>query len=105
MGKGKKFNAAEKHFEKKRIQYEKRIKSLEQQLESAHRDTRHFRSKFEFLERENEELKNWVERLLEYTELSEEDIKAACEKDKKAAEALSWLNKFGVISQLIGGQQ
>ena len=93
--KSKKFNAAEKHFEKKRIQYEKRIKDLNQQLESAHRDTRIFRSQAEFLERENAELKDWVERLLQYTELSKEDIKAACEKDKRMGEALSWLSTFG----------
>lgn len=104
MSKGKKFDAAEKHFEKKRIQYEKRIKDLEQQLENAHRDTRLFRSQFELVERENEELKNWVERLLEYTELSEEDIKTACEKDKKAAEALSWLANFSSLSQFLGGR-
>ena len=103
MAKGKKFDAAEKHFEKKRVQYEKRIKDLNQQLENAHRDTRYFRSRYEFLQRENEELKNWIERLLEYTELSKEDIKAACEKDKRAAEALSWLSQFGILSQFTGG--
>lgn len=103
MSKGKKFDAAEKHFEKKRIQYEKCIKELEQQVKNAHKDIYYFRSKFEFLERENEELKNWVERLLEYTELSKEDIRAACEKDKAMAESLSWLKKFSTISNLIGG--
>ena len=40
MSKGKKFDAAERHFEKKRVQYEKRIKELEQQLEYAHRGRR-----------------------------------------------------------------
>ena len=103
MAKGKKFDAAEKHFEKKRIQYERKINDLTQQLENAHRDTRHFRSLYEFAERENEELKAWVERLLEYTELSKEDIKAACEKDKRAAAALSWLQRFGILSQFTGG--
>lgn len=103
MSKGKKFDAAEKNFEKKRIQYERRIKDMEQQLENAHRDTRLFRSRFEFAERENEELKNWVERLLEYTKLSKEDIKAACEKDKKMAEAASWLSNLGMLSQFLGG--
>ncbi len=92
--KGKKFTAAEKHFEKKRVQYEKRIKELNEQLESAHRDIRLFRSRYELAERENEELKAWVERLLEYTELSKEDIKQACTKDKKMAEAAEWLQKF-----------
>lgn len=95
--KGKKFNAAEKHFMKKQEQYQKQIKSLETQLENAHRDTRIFRTRAEFLERENEELKNWVERLLEYTELSKEDIKKACEKDKNLAEASKWLLQFSNI--------
>jgi predicted RNase H-like nuclease (RuvC/YqgF family) len=99
----KRFNAAEKHFEKKRIQLEKRIKSLEQQLESAHRDTRIFRSRMEFLEIENEELKDWVERLLQYTELSKEDIKAACEKDKCMGEAVSWLTRFAGLCMDIPG--
>jgi len=92
--KGKKFTAAEKHFEKKRLQYVKRIKELNEQLESAHRDTRLFRGRYELAERENEELKAWVARLLEYTELSKEDIKQACDKDKKMAEATEWLRKF-----------
>lgn len=95
--KGKKFDAAEKHFEKKRITYEKQIKGLKEQLERAHKDTNHFRSMAEFYERENDELKRWIERLLEYTELTKEDIKAACEKDKKMAEAAEWLTKFSQL--------
>ncbi len=104
MGKGKKFDAAEKHFEKKRIQYERHIKYLEDQLSIARAELRAVIAKYDFSERENEELKNWIERLLEYTELSKEDIKAACEKDKKAAEALEWLNKFSTLSQMLGGK-
>lgn len=95
--KGKKFDAAEKHFAKKRDEYLKRIKSLEQQLENAHKDTRLYRTQCEFYERENEELKNWIERLLEYTELSKEDIKAACEKDKRLGEAAKLLAQFGKL--------
>lgn len=94
-GKGKKFDAAEKHFEKKRIKLENEIKSLKTQLDSAHRDTNHYRSLYEITARENEELKEWIERLLEYTELSKEDIKAACEKDKRMGEAAKWLFQFG----------
>lgn len=49
--------------------------------------------------RENEELKEWIERLLEYTELSKDDIKAACEKDRRMGEAMSWLSRFGGMFQ------
>lgn len=93
--KGKKFNAAEKHFEKKRIQYEKQIKYLEEQLKQSRFEMRIAIEKREFFERENQELKDWVERLLQYTELSKEDIKEACEKDKRMGEALAWLSNFG----------
>lgn len=65
-GRGKKFDAAEKHFEKKRIK---------------------------------EELKEWIERLLEYTELSKDDIKAVYEKDKRMGEAINWLSRFGGMFQ------
>jgi hypothetical protein len=92
--KGKKFDAAEKHFEKKRMQYEKQIKSLNEQLDNAHRNTDYFRKLYEFAERENEELKNWVERLLEYTHLSKDDIRQACDKDKKMAKAAQWLETY-----------
>lgn len=98
-GRGKKFDAAEKHFEKKRIKYEAEIKSLKSQVENAHRDTRHFRSLYEITARENEELKEWIERLLEYTELSKDDIKAVCEKDKRMGEAMNWLSRFGGMFQ------
>ena len=98
MPKGKKFDAAEKHFAKEREKQNKEIKSLREQLENAHRDTRLFRSRAEFYERKTEELENWVERLLEYTELSKEDIKAACEKDKSMGEALKWLRMFGGLN-------
>lgn len=100
--KGRKFSAAEKHFEKKRVQYEKQIKSLNEQLDSAHRDTRLFRGRYELAERENEELKNWLERLLEYTELSKDDIRQTCDKDKRMAEAAEWLKKFSSFMVVLG---
>jgi archaellum component FlaC len=92
--KGKKFDAVEKHFEKRRVQYESKIKDLEEQVKSAHREKNYFKSNLDLCERENRELKDWVERLLEYTELSKEDIRKVCEKDKKAAETVEWLKTF-----------
>jgi len=101
--KGKNFNAAEKHFEKKRVQLERRIKDLNEQVENAHRAYYDYRFRAELLERENEELKDWVERLLQYTELPLEDIKAACEKDKAAAKNLEWIMSLGRVSALFMG--
>ena len=98
MSKGKNFDAAEKHFEKKRIDYEKRIKGLSVALSESREQTEQYKKLYDGLKYENEQLKAWVERLLEYTELSVEDIKQACEKDKKLGEAagmMSALFKMG----------
>jgi len=92
--KGKKFDAAEKHFIKKQEQYEKEIKNLYQMLKDSQRETSLLKGKYESAQSENEQLKAWIERLLEYTELSKEDIRLACEKDKKMSKATDLLLKF-----------
>ena len=71
MARGKRFNAAEKHFESKKKQYELKIKSLEDKLLEYSRKARAQDYIIDTLSTENQQLKEWVERLLEYTELSE----------------------------------
>lgn len=92
MSKGKNFDAAEKHFEKKRMDYDKRIKSLSIALNESRGQTAQYKKLYDDLKGENEQLKAWVERLLEYTELSVEDIKQACEKDKKLGEVMGMMS-------------
>lgn len=91
MSKGKKFDAAEKHFEKKRIEYEKKIRYLTNMVSEQNKTIVSNKEKISILESENTRLKEWIERLLDYTELSKEDIKVACEKDKKMSESLDML--------------
>ena len=91
MPKGKKFNAAEKHFEKKRQEYENTIKRIDNALKESRAETIKYKTAYENATTENEQLKAWIERLLEYTELSIEDIKEACEKDKRMGEAVKML--------------
>jgi len=92
--KSKKFNAAEKHFEKVQLRYQKQIKDLNERLDHTYNDVRLIRHHKEYFERENEELKQWIARLLEYTKLSEDDIKQAIANDKKMAEAGDWLHRL-----------
>lgn len=99
MSKGKKFSAAEKHFQEKEIKLRKEVEYWKcQNIEQAKRAKQ--------LEQELEEAKStiqsqsdWIERLLQYTELSLEDIKKACEKDKRMAEVAGMM--FGV-SKFLG---
>lgn len=95
MAKGKKFDAAQKHFEGKKIELEKQIKVLTARVSEQNKTISEQRGQIDVLSSENLQLKEWIERLLEYTELSKEDIKAACEKDKKIASAMSVFGLFG----------
>lgn len=88
MPKGKKFSAAEKHFEKKQAQYEKKVKDLMCLIDQQRITLSEQADKILALTDENRQLHDWVERLLEYTELSKEDMKAACEKDKRMGSLL-----------------
>lgn len=95
MAKGKKFDAAQKHFEGKKIELEKQIKALTARVSEQNKTISEQKGQIDALSSENQQLKEWIERLLEYTELSKEDIKAACEKDKKFASAMSVFGLFG----------
>ena len=95
MAKGKKIDAAQKHFEGKKIELEKQIKALNARVSEQNKTISEQRGQIDALSSENQQLKEWIERLLEYTELSKEDIKAACEKDKKIASAMSVFGLFG----------
>ncbi len=95
MAKGKKFDAAQKHFEGKKIELEKQIKALTARVSEQNKTISEQKGQIDALSSENQQLKEWIERLLEYTELSKEDIKAACEKDKKIASAMSVFGLFG----------
>lgn len=96
--KGKKFDAAEKHFEKKRIQYDKGIKYLREQLDASRKEAQLYKEKADSYELKNGELLDWIERLLEYTELPKEDVKAVFENEKRKNDAAMRLVKlFGVF--------
>lgn len=99
MSKGKKFSAAEKHFYSKKIELEKKIRSLSSCLHDSESLLSEQKILIDSLTSENLQLKDWVERLLEYTELSKDDIKTACNKDKELASSFylfnSLLGSFG----------
>ena len=94
MAKGKKIDAAEKHFEKKRVKYEREIRRLTDIVSEQNKIISKNKQQISALETENAQLKDWVERLLENTELSKEDIKAVCEKDKRLGESLKLFEKL-----------
>lgn len=99
MPKGKKFDAAEKHFIEKEKVYQRRILELNNTVKQSAVIKREMFEKIQNLQSENDQLKEWIDRLLSYTELSESDIKKACEKDKRMAEMFGM---FGMVSKVLG---
>ncbi len=83
MPRGKKYNAAEKHFIEKERRYQKQIRCLNDVIAAQKLEIEQL--KIAVNERDNKILSqtDWINRLLEYTELEKEDIKAACETDKR----------------------
>ena len=92
--KGKKFNAAEKHFKKKEERYRKEIAHLEDYVKAQKHQLVSYEDRIQKLEYENHQQKEWIGRLLQYTELSLDDIKKACEKDKEIASLVKSINLF-----------
>ena len=91
MSKGKKFTAAEKHFHEKEVKLKKDMQYWQDRcIELAKRV-----SELEYALHESkltiQNQSEWIERLLQYTELDLTDIRAACEKDKKLAEVASMM--------------
>lgn len=79
---GKKFNAAERHFEQKRLELSRKLSSVVKQNKILAAENQMYLDRINSLESENAQLNDWVNRLLQYTELEKDDIKIACEKDK-----------------------
>ena len=91
LPRGKKFDAAEKHFKKKEEDYQRKIKNLEAAIYQLQADMNRLAGENGRLLAENDSLKEWNERLLAYTELSHEDIRDVCEQDKKRYTSLASL--------------
>ena len=98
MSKGKKFNAAEKYFIEKEAKYQSQLRSLTATIHGLRADQAEILHKNQALTDENTQLKDWIERLLQYTELSEADIKAVCEQDKHRGEAVTQF--MGMVNML-----
>ncbi|MDD3172193.1 MAG: hypothetical protein PHF63_00765 [Herbinix sp.] len=87
--KGKKFDAAEKHFMEKEARLKKQINSLEARNSELRAALVEKTSENNSLSTKNAELEDWIERLLIYTELNREDIKRICQEDKRKGENIN----------------
>ena len=95
MSSNNKKSAKDIAFDKERAKYNKRIRELESQLKEKDEI---INSQKEDLAR-MEQLEDWVNRLLEYTELSEDDMRNIVNKERTTAKII---NDFSSMGKLFG---
>lgn len=96
MSKGKRFDAAEKHFENKCIEWRKKIRELEQVNKILHKKICDNCDEIEKLQMENEYLKQQNEVIMEIKEMNVDDVKTLI-KSKESVNDISDL--FNVMTQ------
>lgn len=81
-------------FERERTKLQKQKREVEEQLRDKDKTIKSLTDKISELENIIRQKDEWIERLLEYTELTKEDLKFMIEKDKATAEALKTFNSL-----------
>ena len=79
-------------FEKERCQYKKKIRELDQCLAKRKAEAENLKQRVDALESENARLQDWVDRLIEYTEMIESDKDIA--KVVQLAEKMMNISEF-----------
>mgnify|MGYP003479046919 CR=1 FL=1 len=97
-------SAKDMAFEKERAKYRKELRELESELKHTKLENIELKNKIEELECKCDELQEWINRLLEYTEMSEEDMRRLIQKEKIMSEASEHIGElFGIFGRFGGG--
>lgn len=84
-------------FEKERAKFRKKIRELESGINALQLAVMQKDSELNVVRNELSQKEDWIRRLLEYTELSEEDMKAIIDKEKSVATAMKMFGELGGI--------
>lgn len=87
-------------FEKEREKFRKEIRQLMDSLDNKQKHIDGLKETIREKDIAISQQKEWIERLLEYTELSEEDMKKLIKKEKATAEIIEHI---GSIQQIFKG--
>lgn len=89
-------------FEKERQKYQKQLREYKSLLKQKEAELSSIDEKLRDSENKCEELQEWIDRLLEYTELSEVDMKKLIKKEQYVAEAIEHINSiFGIPEKFL----
>lgn len=94
MAKGKKFDAAEKHFENKCVEWRKKIRELERTNKILHEQICNNIEEIEKLQMENEYLKQQNDALMKLKDMSVTDVEALIKSVNKISELFDVIGSF-----------
>ena len=89
-------------FDRERAKYGRQIKDLENKLKQKNNENLELQTQVKKLESKCDSLQEWVDRLLEYANMSEEDMKTIIQKDKDSAEAMHMMTGLLRVAQGFG---
>ena len=81
-------------FDKERAKYRHEISALQREIKENLREIEILNQKILELEESIRQKDEWIHRLLEYTELTEEDMRNKIQKDKNVSEVLERINNM-----------
>lgn len=87
-------------FDKERAKYRHEICELQREVKENLREIEVMNQKISELEESIRQKDEWIRRLLEYTELTEEDMKNQIQKDRSISEVI---NHIGEMNEMIFG--
>lgn len=81
-------------FDKERAKYRHEIRDLQREVKENLREVEVFNRKISELEESIREKDEWINRLLEYTELTEEDMRNQIQKYKSVSEVINHIEEM-----------
>lgn len=84
-------------FDKERAKYRHEIIDLQREVKENLREIEVLNQKIAELEESIREKDEWINRLLEYTELTEEDMKNQIQKDRNVSEVINHMQEMNDI--------
>lgn len=94
MSKGKKFNAAEKHFEEKCIVWRQRIREAEQEKKEVLLENFNLKQRMKEIENENERLRELNDEIMKLKEMSPDDVKLLLDTRRHVKRIDDFMNAF-----------
>lgn len=84
-------------FDKERAKYRHEISTLQREIKENLREIEVLNQKIHELEESIRQKDDWIQRLLEYTELTEENMRNQIKKDKSVSEVIDHINNMNIL--------